>query len=344
MTQIWHQSYVKDFKRQFGWGYKEVIYEGTGGLVMGYRSPREHVAGLRDFVIGKLSADPEWLSRESAILCREIDATTAFIDEKRKGPFPDYANDDLVKILEKFISHNISFGPRFIIAFWFPIHMEQYPEKAKYERAIAAAVLARDRVEKIGPIADSFARDLATEVLQRAGSPATYSKFVTCEELLNYLRKGTRISRDVLEKRREYFLVTNEGVLLESLSSYVGRKGYIIPIEEVSEAIEVIRGSVAYPGVARGIVKIVKTKETLQKFQDVEILVTAMTTPDFVPILKKAKGFITDEGGITCHAAIAARELKKPCIIGTKVATKVLKDDDLVEIDGDNGIVRILKK
>ena len=60
--------------------------------------------------------------------------------------------------------------------------------------------------------------------------------------------------------------------------------------------------------------------------------------------MKKASAFITDEGGITCHASIMAREMKKPCIIGTKIATQVLKDGDLVEVDAQRGIVRILKK
>lgn len=68
-----------------------------------------------------------------------------------------------------------------------------------------------------------------------------------------------------------------------------------------------------------------------------------MTTPDFFIIIEKAKAVITDIGGVTCHAAITARELKKPCIIGTEIATKVLKDGDLVEVDANNGIVRILK-
>jgi pyruvate,water dikinase len=59
--------------------------------------------------------------------------------------------------------------------------------------------------------------------------------------------------------------------------------------------------------------------------------------------MQKAAAFVTDEGGITCHAAIVARELKKPCIIATKIATKVLKDGDLVEVDANNSIIRILK-
>jgi pyruvate,water dikinase len=68
-----------------------------------------------------------------------------------------------------------------------------------------------------------------------------------------------------------------------------------------------------------------------------------MTTPDFVPAMRKAVAIITDEGGITCHAAIVSRELGKPCIIGTKIATKALKDGDVVEVDADNGVVRIIK-
>ena len=69
-----------------------------------------------------------------------------------------------------------------------------------------------------------------------------------------------------------------------------------------------------------------------------------MTTPDFVPLIRKASAIITNEGGITCHAAIVACELKKPCIVGTKIATKILRDGDLVEVDANNGVVRILER
>ena len=68
-----------------------------------------------------------------------------------------------------------------------------------------------------------------------------------------------------------------------------------------------------------------------------------MTTPDYVSAMKLASAFVTDEGGLLCHASIIARELKKPCIIGTKIATKVLKDGDLVEVNANEGFVRIIK-
>jgi len=63
-----------------------------------------------------------------------------------------------------------------------------------------------------------------------------------------------------------------------------------------------------------------------------------------MPAIKKASAIVTNVGGITCHAAIVSRELKIPCIIGTKIATKVLKDGDLVEVDAQKGIVKILKR
>ena len=68
-----------------------------------------------------------------------------------------------------------------------------------------------------------------------------------------------------------------------------------------------------------------------------------MTRPEFLPLMSKASAFITDEGGITCHAAIVAREMKKPCIIGTKIGTKALKDGDMIEVDADKGVVKIIK-
>jgi pyruvate,water dikinase len=69
-----------------------------------------------------------------------------------------------------------------------------------------------------------------------------------------------------------------------------------------------------------------------------------MTRPEYLPAMKKAAAFVTDEGGITCHAAIVAREMGKPCIIGTKVATKVLKNGDLVEVKGNHGVVLIKER
>jgi pyruvate,water dikinase len=97
-------------------------------------------------------------------------------------------------------------------------------------------------------------------------------------------------------------------------------------------------------GKARGIVKVITSAKLLYKVNEGDILVTAMTRPEYLISMRKAAAIITDDGGITCHAAIISRELKIPCIIGTKYATRILKDGDLVEVDANKGIVKILKK
>ncbi len=79
-----------------------------------------------------------------------------------------------------------------------------------------------------------------------------------------------------------------------------------------------------------------------EKFTKGNILVTTMTRPDFVPLIKNAAAIVTDEGGITCHAAIVSRELGIPCVIGTKKATKILKSGDKIEINLKDGVIKKL--
>ncbi len=87
----------------------------------------------------------------------------------------------------------------------------------------------------------------------------------------------------------------------------------------------------------------ITTIKDAYKMEKGDVLVANMTRPEYVILMKKAKAIVTDEGGLTSHAAVISRELGIPCIIGTQIATKVLKDGDLVEVDADKGIVRKVK-
>lgn len=137
-------------------------------------------------------------------------------------------------------------------------------------------------------------------------SPIKYSPFVTCAY---YKNEAAFFTKPILERQS----VKNSEV----------------------------KGIVAFKGKVTGRAKIVKKVEELQKVEEGNILIAPMTSPNFLVAMKKAAAFVTDEGGITCHAAIVAREMQKPCIIGTKVATKMFKDGDLIEVDANTGIVSI---
>ena len=91
-------------------------------------------------------------------------------------------------------------------------------------------------------------------------------------------------------------------------------------------------------------VRIILDPKKTAHFKRGEILVAPMTSPDYIFAMKKSAAVITDAGGLTSHVAIVSRELGIPCIVGTKIATKVLKDGDLVEVDANKGIVRIIKQ
>ena len=156
-----------------------------------------------------------------------------------------------------------------------------------------------------------------------------------------------KLIQETLEKikaRSAGYVAINRNVYpIESLDRVLDRKNLElekIKIEDINE----IKGFPASPGIVKGKVRIIKYKNQISTIEEGEILVTEMTSPDFLPAMKKSAAIVTDEGGITSHAAIVSRELGKPCVIGTQIATEIIRDGDLVEVDADNGIVKILEK
>lgn len=147
----------------------------------------------------------------------------------------------------------------------------------------------------------------------------------------------------VISKRRKqaFFAVTPEGYYVVG-----GREAdkYFNLEARDDRLVSELKGVPACRGVARGKVRIIRKTEEMKLFERGEILVTNQTTPEFVPIMRKAAAIVTEQGGITSHAAVISRELGVPCVIGIKIATKVLKDGDVVEVNADTGVVKILER
>ena len=100
-----------------------------------------------------------------------------------------------------------------------------------------------------------------------------------------------------------------------------------------------VKGQGAAPGIASGKVVIIRDVKDTGSVKEGDILVTRMTNPDMVPAMRKVAAIVTDEGGMTCHAAIVSRELGTPAVVGTKTATNVLKNGQLVTVDGEKGLI-----
>ncbi|MDV0441890.1 phosphoenolpyruvate synthase [Methanorbis furvi] len=107
----------------------------------------------------------------------------------------------------------------------------------------------------------------------------------------------------------------------------------------VSDAEVILQGYGASPGIASGPVVIVTDARDTSRVKEGDVMVSSMTNPDMVPAMRKVVGIITDEGGMTCHAAIVSRELGTPAVVGTKKATTLLKEGQIVTIDGEKGLI-----
>jgi len=161
------------------------------------------------------------------------------------------------------------------------------------------------------------------------------------EEIDALFLQGEKVSDKIITERKKgygFLLHDNEISLITGKELIYKKSSYTVTDRKAKE----FTGMSACRGIIRGNAKIILRASEQDKIQDGDILVTKMTTPDFLPSMKRASAFITDEGGITCHAAIMAREMNKPCIIGTKIATQIILDGNLVEVDANKGIVKIL--
>lgn len=191
---------------------------------------------------------------------------------------------------------------------------------------------ALDLRSKYGEVEYLAAGTLIDLLEQKYPLLGDFVNLLTFEEITS----GSIPSSVELGKRRRGFIYF-EDKLYRDLPAYLRIK------EDKVLRANVLQGLVANKGKVRGKARVLLTPDLIDEFMDGEILVSSMTTPEFLPAMKKALAFVTDEGGITSHAAIVSRELNIPCIVGTKVATEILKTGDLVEVDAEKGVVRKLK-
>ncbi|MFH1053610.1 MAG: PEP-utilizing enzyme [Candidatus Woesearchaeota archaeon] len=189
--------------------------------------------------------------------------------------------------------------------------------------------------------AHSVIKPFISEIAQRLGISYDDLIFLTVNEI-----NTEEFSKKMIEQRKKDFIWVLDNGEMKIVMGPEMEKLRDSFRENVDLSVEMIKGTVANKGFAKGHVKIINSqydRESIKNFEKGEILVASMTTPDFINAINKASAIVTNEGGILCHAAIVAREMNIPCVIGTKVATKVLKDGDFVEVDADNGIVRKIK-
>lgn len=168
--------------------------------------------------------------------------------------------------------------------------------------------------------------------------------YFTSQEIINALDRSLKLKKSVALSRQKGFLIyANKGKIEVTADVLEIRKFVKKNVEAGKAATKEIKGIVASKGLGQGKVRIVFGIKDLNKVKRGDVMVAITTHPDFVPAMHRASAIVTDEGGLTSHAAIVSREMGVPCIVGTKTATKMLKDGDVVKVDANNGIVTVIK-
>lgn len=190
---------------------------------------------------------------------------------------------------------------------------------------------------------------LLQEIAKRIGIDFSDILLYSYQELDDYFKEEKTLSQEEIKNRARngFALVIKGGELSlftgnENIDKVIQKESIGGPFKKLSSQ-ESFKGMSASLGKAIGKARVIEDALNLEEFEEGEILVTYMTTIEFIPLFKKTIAVVTDEGGMSSHAAIISREFKLPCIVGTKVATRIVQTGDLIEVDADKGIVRILK-
>lgn len=267
-----------------------------------------------------------------------------------------WTKKDFVERLKRELSDNPRKKIKALVGFYkqLPQDQEKIYKKLKINKkhkelfeAIQTNSYLIDRKKEVYTISHFYInKSLILEIGKRLGLTFDEVTILAPVEIKKALLSGRVPSKKFLKERWEFLAIIMSKGRYEIYQGEKGKKflkktGFGL---EATQEVKEIKGTTAMNGKIRGKVKVLMSAKEVSKMKKGDVLVTFMTTPDFIIGIKKAVAIVTNEGGLTCHAAIVSRELKIPCIIGTKIATQVLRDGDLVEVDANNGVVKILKK
>jgi|ETNmetMinimDraft_2_1059921.scaffolds.fasta_scaffold49781_2 phosphohistidine swiveling domain-containing protein len=167
--------------------------------------------------------------------------------------------------------------------------------------------------------------------------------YYTGEEWRDLLVLGKKVPKDIINARKQYVVFDAHS---GRYCSYIKKSAHAIMrpiIKSTKQKTDgVVTGTVVSKGsgVISGVVRVLHSPKHADKMKQGEILIAPMTSPDYIVVMRKASAIVTDVGGLMSHAAVVSRELGIPCIVGTKIATQILKDGDKIEVDAEKGIIK----
>lgn len=371
-VELVHRGDVEKIRELTGFTYSGHVFVCRNQHTTFYRNKLSEDAMTK---FGNAHFGNATLAREFCEKTRDAEKQLETLVASFRNPLSGKSNGELAVLLEKFVDFYGLF-----VAFYHLTRPECYKELMELAKSklpepkdiLLSKALSGEEVKQVNLDAslkelinnlravgkrrfemhetwvDSFkkADPLFEEIGMRLGLSKLETKNCLSKELCEALLEGKKIDSKEIEKRLSAFAFVygkDDSFEVSCESELLGEFS-----EETEAELENIRGQTANPGFARGRVTILKEvlegdlSKKMAEMREGDVLVATNTSPDMMAAIRKASAIVTDEGGMLCHAAIVSRELRIPCVIGTKHATKVLKDGDVVEVDASKGIVRRL--
>ncbi|MFA6270387.1 MAG: PEP-utilizing enzyme [Candidatus Paceibacterota bacterium] len=319
-VQVWEEHQIHLLKQKLGESAPLTIFDVYGGVIkVYYHEDIWDVWG--NIIANKVNSEPDFAPTEMKALGERIDQL-----EKIWHRGEVDTAEDIVKLFDlaawTWVGVSISYCLPDI--------------KSVSKEAQDLGMKLRNRTLDFLEFTDNAIKKTLRKLYPELGD---LIKYISIEEL----KENDIPSKEILKDREQHYIYYDFKLYTgRDVYEFAKEQGIEIKEEEVPTEIKELKGQTAMGGKVTGPVRILHKKSEIPDLQDGEILVTHMTTPDYLPAMNKAIAFVTDEGGITCHAAIVAREMGKPCVIGTKIASKALKTGDIIEIDADAGLIKIL--
>lgn len=326
-------GYLKYYQKNIGVNFKNFLMVNNNGIILSWRLQAEYESFLASLKRKKLQTFEKLLDK----LHQQATRLQKFL----KYSHLDKCSDaNLSKKFSYFVNVYQSYFALFTLPKYFGmvLNQDELPLRVKNKLAKTRGIADYEDIQNI------FLSRIFNEIGKRNKIDGQLLFYALPEEIKGLLRGMRKIDNKILVQRKKIvaFLAVNGGEPKIITGEKVKK---ILKLNNIADTDQddCIKGSTANTGIVVGAVKLVLRRTDLKNLKD-KIVVSPMTSIKFTPHLKSVRGIITNEGGIACHAAIISRELGIPCIVGTKNATRVLKNGDFVELDANNGLVNILKR
>ena len=339
MFSVWlfSREYIENCRKELGFGFEDIIFLVEGDLATVFRDNEKQKEFVR-YLSEKTLNDQKF--RKNCL--KEYYQIAEKLNDFIKMDIEEFMTKEN---LNSFIEQHKRFIAYFLVPLWSPNGFDKVDAQEDLKKKLFKEFEeARKATERLYPELEKFLQKIFENISKKTKVESKFLRALLPNEILDYVINGNIPDAKKLKERYDYCVVLAD---INDSTLVLGQKARDI-IKKITfienRGINEIKGTIANKGIIRGKVKKIFMEKEMGDFETGDILVTTMTRPEWLPIMKKAGGFVTDAGGILSHAAIVSRELNKPCIIGTGIATQILQNGDEVEVDANKGEVRIIKR